>query len=324
MHANLMNAYRRCTLCPQMCRVDRLHGERGICRERATVRVAWSGLHRGEEPPVSGEKGSGMIFFSGCPLHCQYCQNRQISGDAQGQEMVEGVEVTVTELAAMMMGLQHMGAHTINLVTGTHFIPSIVAAITMARCDGLSLDIVWNSSGFERVEALHLIDPFIDLYLIDLKTLDRSVSKRFCATEQYAQNIEAVMKFINERTAATALDGEGHLRGALVRHLLFPGEVEATIEVLTFYARHLKSSTWLSLMVQFEPPVDRGEFAPVSEGEYQLLLDTLDELGIEEGFVQELEESESWIPDFKRENPFPAGFAEPLEFFLSLRRSSSR
>ncbi len=324
MHPPLMNAYSHCTLCPQLCRVDRLHGEIGICGESSTVRVAWSGLHRGEEPPISGEKGGGMIFFSGCPLHCQYCQNRQISGVAPSWEAVPGVEVTIEELSCMMTGLEAMGAATINLVTGTHFIPSIIEAIRMARAAGLTLDIVWNSSGFERVEALRLIDASIDLYLIDLKTLDPAVSRRFCATERYARTIEAVMDFIRLRGVVTALNEEGRLRGALVRHLVFPGQQAATREVLNYYAQQLKASTWLSLMVQFEPPAGDVSFPPITEEEYQGLMDLLDELGIEEGFVQELGENVSWIPDFTRDNPFPEGFAEPLEYFLTLRRSSSR
>ncbi len=324
MPPTVMQAYRRCTLCPHLCRVDRLHGEKGVCGESSTVRVAWSGLHRGEEPPVSGERGSGMIFFSGCPLHCQYCQNRQISGVAPSGESVIGVELTVEELATMMMELQAQGAVTINLVTGTHFIPSIVGAITLARSAGLSLDIVWNSSGFEHVGALRLIDPLIDLYLIDLKTLDRAVSRRFCATERYAQNITGVMDFIRDRDGETVLDDEGRLKGVLVRHLVFPGELEATREVLVHYARHLKSSMWLSLMVQFESPEQDGSFPPITEGEYQELLDLFDALGIEEGYIQELGENVSWIPDFRRDNPFPEGFADPLEYFLTLRRSSLR
>ena len=324
MPPDILNAYRRCTLCPHQCRVDRLHGETGVCGEGATVRVAWSGLHRGEEPPISGERGSGMIFFSGCTLHCQYCQNRQISGVAPSGESVIGLELTIEELATMMVSLQVQGAATINLVTGTHFIPSIIEAITMARAGGLTLDIVWNSSGFERVEALRLIDPLIDLYLIDLKTLDLAVSRRFCATERYAQQIKAVMDFIRDRRTETALNDEGRLRGALVRHLVFPGELEATREVLEYYARHLKSSLWLSLMVQFESPAQDESFPPITEGEYQELVDLVDDLGIEEGYIQELGENVSWIPDFRRDNPFPEGFADPLEYFLTLRRSSLR
>ncbi len=324
MQSNVMNAYRRCTLCPQMCRVDRLHGEIGVCGESATVRVAWSGLHRGEEPPISGERGSGMIFFSGCPLHCQYCQNHQISAVSSPGQPVLGVEVTVEELAAMMVELQAQGAATINLVTGTHFIPSIIEAIKMARSAGLVLDIVWNSSGFEHIAALRLIDPFIDLYLIDLKTLDLAVSKRFCAGERYAQNIEGVMDFIRGRCTGTGLDEDGKLKGALVRHLVFPGELAATRQVLEYYARHLMSSTWLSLMVQFEAPEGDGSFPPITEEEYQGVLELVDELGIEEGYIQELGENVSWIPDFRRDNPFPEGFADPLGYFLTLRRSSIR
>ena len=323
MNSALLNAYGRCTLCPHQCKVDRTSGEVGICGETATVRVAWSGLHRGEEPPISGDNGSGMIFFSGCPLHCQYCQNYQISGDGASGDVI-GVEVSIEELAAMMTALQRMGAATINLVTGTHFIPSIILAIDRARSDGLTLPIVWNSSGFERPEVLALLKGSIDLHLIDLKTLDRSVSRKFCATERYSEAIVPVMEFIKRDVAETVVDDAGHLSGALVRHLVFPGELEATRAVLSYFAEHLKERAWLSLMVQFEPPLGDVRFEPIDEDAYDSLLDLLDELGIEDGFVQELGENVSWIPDFRRDNPFPPEFADPLPLFLTLKRSLNR
>lgn len=324
MNGAVMNAYGRCTLCPHQCAVNRIDGEIGICGEAATVRVAWSGLHRGEEPPISSDRGSGMIFFCGCPLHCQYCQNYQISGVAALGSAVIGIDVTIDELASMMIGLEEMGAATINLVTGTHFIPSIIGAIEVARTKGLTLDIVWNSSGFERFEVLSLIDPYIDLYLIDLKTLDRGVGGRFCGSERYAEVVEPVMDFITERVAHTHIDEKGRLRGALIRHLVFPGELEASEAVLAFFSERLKKKAWLSLMVQFEPPRSDVSFEAIDEEAYQRLLDLLEALEIEDGFVQELGESVSWIPDFRRDNPFPPEFADPLPLFLSLRSSSNQ
>ena len=304
--------YRCCELCPNECRVDRTAGQVGRCSMDSTVKIAWAGLHRGEEPPVSGRRGSGMIFFCGCPLHCQYCQNYQIS-----QGGWDGVSVSEKQLASIMIALRDDGAASINLVTGTHFIPSIVTALKDAKSRGLDIPVVWNSSGYESVEALKLIDPLIDLYLVDVKTLDRGVASRFCGLERYADAIVPVMKFLRRRHPVTDL--ENGLKGTLVRHLVFPGCIDATVDFLHWYADNFRDSCRLSLMVQFVPPKEDPGFPKITKAEYDMLLDLLDELDID-GFVQETSENEIlWIPDFRRVNPFPQGFADPLEYFLELK-----
>lgn len=311
-----MNPYEACALCPHRCLVNRLEGERGGCNESSKVRIAWAGLHRGEEPPISGEAGSGMIFFSGCPLHCSYCQNCQISS-REGY----GIEIGIEALSTLMLALQEMDTKTLNLVTGTHFIPSIVEALILAKQKGLALDVVWNSSGFETIEGLSLIDPYIDLYLIDLKTLDERVSRRFCGSVRYQRSIIQVYDYLIRRRRTTFIDEEGLLKGVLVRHLLFPGELEATEEVLRYFARHLKERMYLSLMVQFEDPKKTNQFPKISQEEYERLFELLEALEIENGFVQEIEDSISWIPDFTQDEPFPATFSEVCPSFLALKRS---
>ena len=317
MEEQLSLLYECCTLCPNLCKVNRNAGQLGRCAQSSTVRIAWSGLHRGEEPPVSGEKGSGMIFFCGCPLHCQYCQNYQIS-----QKGWDGVELSVQELSALMLELQAFGAASINLVTGTHFIPSIIEAIKTAKAKGLTLPIVWNSSGYESVEALKLIDPYIDLYLIDVKTLSSDVASRFCGLASYSKAIVPVMKFLKRRHPVTDL--EHGLKGALVRHLVFPGTIDATVDFLHWFADNFRDNFLLSLMVQFVPPKDDPGFPKITETEYAMLLDLVDELDID-GFVQETSDNEIlWIPDFRRDQPFPKGFADPLPRFLSLKKDRCR
>ncbi|MGE4453813.1 MAG: radical SAM protein [Sphaerochaeta sp.] len=323
MEEQWLQAYTNCRLCPAYCAVNRTIGKKGRCGESDTIRVAWSGLHRGEEPPVTGEHGSGMIFFSGCPLHCAYCQNFQISGRGDGGSKAVGIAVSIEELAEMMLQLELLGASNVNLVTGTHFIPSIVEALKIARRKGFSLDVVWNSSGFESLEGLSLIDPYIDLYLIDLKTLREEVSATFCGLSLYARIIKDVMAYIKKTHPRTYLDEREHLKGVLVRHLVFPGTLDASKEVLAFFAEEFKSHWFLSLMVQFESPKKDNAFPFISEEEYDSLLLTLEDLEIEDGFVQELGGNVSWIPDFTQENPFPEGFATPLPYFLDLTRQSS-
>lgn len=307
-----MNPYEHCLLCPHHCGVNRLEGKKGVCNESSAVRIAWAGLHRGEEPPISGEVGSGMIFFSGCPLHCAYCQNYQISAWESF-----GYEISVNELTNLMLDLQAMGTRTLNLVTGSHYIPSIIEALLQAKRDGLTLDVVWNSSGFESSEGLTLIDPYIDLYLIDLKTLDERVSRAFCGSVRYSRSITDVYALLKTLRKQTYLSDDGILRGVLVRHLLFPGELAATKDVLRYYATELKDQMYLSLMVQFENPKDDKKLSVITPEEYELLLVLLDELEIEDGFVQEVEDSISWLPDFRQDEPFPPSFSTPSLYFLS-------
>ena len=310
--------YRACDLCPNHCLVDRTDGRMGMCGETDSVRVAWMGLHRGEEPPITGAHGSGMIFFNGCPLHCAYCQNHQIS---KIQKHPPAVSLSSEQMAALMIDLQNMGAANLNLVTGTHFIPSVIHALDIAGSNGLVLPVVWNSSGFESLEGLALIDPFVSLHLIDVKTFDSSVASRFCGTSRYVDEIGGVMDFLFERHRRTRVGKNGELTGILIRHLLFPGTLEATKEFLFWFAAKAKRHAWLSLMVQFVPPEGDDSLPTVTPAEYEELLDMLDTLGIDNGFVQELADNIPWIPDFNRDNPFPETFAEPLESFLQLKKS---
>ena len=306
--------YSECVLCPNKCRVNR-YERYGICHQSDKVRIAWSGLHRGEEPPVTGKHGSGMIFFTGCPLHCRYCQNIQISG-SDGDEY--GIEVSIEELAEIMLSLERMNAATLNLVTGTHFIPSIIDALSIARAKGLTIPMVWNSSGYESIEGLELIDRYVDLYLLDCKSIKRKVSSVFCGRAKYADCIIPVMDYIKEHHPSTDLD---NLRGTLLRHLVFPGTLNATKDFLRLFAERYKDSFVLSLMVQFVPPKDNPGFTGISDDEYDELVDLLDELGIDDGFMQERGDDDIlWIPDFREDVPFPPSFADPNPYFLELKR----
>ncbi len=288
----------------------------GACGQKDVVKVAWSGLHRGEEPPVTGEHGSGMIFFTGCPLGCAYCQNWQIS---MPSPEAYGIEVTVDELCRMMLALEQMGAATLNLVTGSHFIPSITEALDKAKGEGFSLPVVWNSSGYESLEGLALIDPYIDLYLVDVKTCDKAVARVFCGKEAYVDAIWPVMDFITSRHPHTDVEA---LSGTLVRHLVFPGTIAATRRFLRRFARDYKDSCALSLMVQFIPPKGDVDFPPMGDEDYDSLIDLLEELDIDEGFVQDRSDDDIlWIPDFRKDVPFPASFADASPYFLSLKHT---
>ena len=229
-----------------------------------------------------------------------------------------GFTVSDDELASLMLSLQEQKAASLNLVTGTHFIPSIINALETARKKGFSLPVVWNTSGFESIEGLTLIDPYVDLYLADMKSLDEKVCSVFCGKSLYASSIIPVMDFIVHNHPVTDLD---KLKGTIVRHLVFPGTLGATLDVLKYYRDHYMKHCFLSLMVQFVPPRDNdGKFAPMSDMEYDILLNALDEFGIEDGFIQERGDEILWIPDFRKDVPFPRSFADANPYFLKLKR----
>lgn len=312
---DINSLYSDCTLCPNMCHVDRTKGEKGVCAQSSTLKIAWAGLHRGEEPPITGEKGSGMVFFTGCTLHCAYCQNIQISG-ATGENW--GIEITLSELENIFLDLQQMGATTLNLVTGTHFIPSIILALDDAKKKGFSLPVVWNSSGYERVETMDLIDSYIDLYLMDAKTLSRNVASVFCGRKSYCDYIIPLLDYLKSKHPETDVF---KLKGVLVRHLVFPGTVFATKKFLKYYAEKYKDNFALSLMVQFVPPRENPGFEIITDEECEELNNLLEELEIDTGFVQEKGADDPlWIPDFTLDRPFPPSFADPSPLFLEIKK----
>lgn len=310
-----MNPYASCNLCPHHCHVDRTLGVVGVCGQLDVMNIAWIGLHKGEEPPISKILGSGTIFFTGCSLHCPFCQNEQISSAKTSFNTL----VSTDELANFMIELQEMGGASINLITGTHFIPSIRESIIIAKEKGLTLPIVWNSSGFESVEGLKLIDDLIDLYLLDIKTLNEETSSTYCSYRNYPEVVIKVLDFLLSTKRKTFVDKSGSLYGLLIRHLVFPSSLESTHEVLRYFATHVKNRAYLSLMVQFINPKEHTGEPYISENEYNELLESLEELGIDDGFVQELEDNVDWIPDFTQENPFPPHFASPLLSFIEKR-----
>lgn len=304
----LEKLYSSCQLCPHMCKVDRLNSQIGVCGASATMKVAWVGLHKGEEPPLIGKRGSGTLFFSMCPLHCRYCQNYQIS--QKGSSL--GVDLTIEELTDLLLELEKFGAANANIVTGTHYIPSIREALIRAKERGFSLPVVWNSSGFERVEALSLIDELIDIYLVDIKSLDKEVAKIYCGSPRYVDQIKEVIEYM--------IQSEN--KRVIVRHLIYPQTFEATKEVLEYFASVAKERALFSLMTQFIPPHNES-LLPITTRTYNRLLALLEKLEIEEGFVQEQGHHSDWIPDFTKENPFPKEFATVLPAFSKLRDKSS-
>lgn len=289
-----------CELCPRACGVNRREGEAGICCMDSTMRIARASLHQWEEPCLSGTKGSGTVFFSGCPLHCVYCQNYRIAaGDC-------GVPVTVPELRDIFLKLQAMGAHNINLVTPTHFVPSIADALEQAKTAGLTLPIVYNTSSYETVDTLARMDGLVDIYLPDMKYYSPDLAKQYSSAPDYFQVASAAIAEMYQQVGDPVFRADGMLQsGVLVRHLLLPGQVRDSKRVVRYLWKTYHNHIFLSLMCQYTPLPHVAASYPelarrVTLEEYEELVDYAVDLGITQAYTQEMESaSESFIPDFE-------------------------
>jgi len=297
--------------------VNRLEGQRGFCGETADLRLAFAGIHKGEEPSITGAGGSGTIFVSGCNLGCAFCQNYQLSyGKPLSKEGI-GRVVLQEEFAEICLALEKRGAENINIVTGSHAAPALALGITAARKKGLSIPVLWNSSGYDGMESLEILKDLVDVYLPDLKTLDSNFAEKFFNAANYPEHAEtAILKMMEYRELR--LD-KTMLSGVMVRHLVIPGFLDNTRQVLSWFAEHCKGKALLSLMTQFTP-VGTDATIParyVSEDEYETVLFMLDEFGIDDGFCQELVTGSDWLPDFTRANPFSSELSVPVWHYKS-------
>lgn len=278
-----------CELCPRRCRADRAAGERGVCGATDTLRLARAALHFWEEPPISGEAGSGTVFFSGCPLKCVYCQNHEISTGNFG------IDVSPERLAQIMLELQDQGALNINLVTATHYAHLLPEAIAAARARGLVIPIVYNTSGYERVEAVRELDDLVDIWLTDFKYADAELGCALSHVPDYpsvAQSALIEMARQLERHGGGAARADGTwTRGIIVRHLVLPGHTEDSCRVLDLIWDAV-GDVPISVMNQYTPNAAMraagGELArAVTREEYERVLDHADDLGFTQMFWQE-------------------------------------
>ena len=280
---------RACDLCPRRCGVNRLKRERGYCRSGEAPMVASSNVHVWEEPPISGTRGSGTIFFSNCTAHCLFCQNYPIS------QLGVGRAVSTEELADMMIRLQRQGCHNINLVTPTHYVPQILSAVEAAAGRGLKIPLVYNTSGYECPDILRLLDGVVDVYLPDAKYADETVARRLSGFREYVKhNRVALLEMQRQVGSDLATDAEGMaVRGMIVRHLVLPEGLSQTPQVLAWIAGNLSQNTYVSLMSQYFPAhksVGHPELGRrLRTGEYEQALAAFEAVGLERGWRQELE-----------------------------------
>ncbi len=268
-----------CTLCPRQCLVNRAAGETGICHTGKNARVSSIHAHFGEEPPLVGTHGSGTIFFTGCNLMCNFCQNWDISHEGYGQE------VSDRELAEMMLALQENGCHNINFVTPSHVVPQILSAIEKAAQKGLNLPLVYNSSGYDRAETLAMIDGIIDIYMPDFKFWDENTAEMTCDARDYPETARTALAEMHRQVGDLVIskDGLAH-RGLLVRHLVIPEDIAGTRQIMRFIARRISKNTYVNVMSQYRPAGRAQDVPalsrPLSASEYRQALAVAREEGI--------------------------------------------
>lgn len=255
----LKEIYENCSLCPRDCRVDRTKKQLGKCRATSTVKVSSAFPHFGEERPLVGQKGSGTIFLSHCGLRCVFCQNYTLSFEG------EGVEVTDERVAEAMLKLQNLGCHNINWVTPTHYVPSLVRALQLAIPMGLRLPIVYNTSGYEKLETLQLLDGIVDIYMPDFKYWDTAHAGKFSnEAYSYPHYARIAVKEMYRQVGDLRRNGRGIAeRGLLVRHLVMPNQIAGTPEVLKFIAEEISTSTYVNIMRQYRPEYRAREYPEI-------------------------------------------------------------
>lgn len=294
-----------CTLCPRNCHANRsgnLVPSKGICGETKTIRLARAALHFWEEPCISGEQGSGTVFFSGCTLRCVFCQNHSIANGTVGKE------VSIEQFSKILLNLQQKGANNINLVTPTHFVPQIAKGIMLARNEGLHLPIVYNTSGYETVETLKLLDGIVDIYLPDLKYKSALLSKKYSFADDYFSIACKALDEMYRQVGEPTFDEHGIMKkGMIVRHLLLPGCIKDSKAVISYLYHRFGDHIYISIMNQYTPMPAISLRYPelnrtVSDEEYEEVVDYAIDLGVENGFIQEGETAdESFIPSFNYE-----------------------
>ncbi len=292
---------RDCALCPRNCHVDRTRGRKGYCRMTDRLVVARAALHYWEEPCLSGERGSGTVFFSGCGLGCVYCQNHSISRGLAGKK------ISIERLSEVFLELEEKGAHNINLVTPTHFVPQIISAISLARRKGLRLPLVYNSSGYEKVETLKLLEGHIDIYLPDMKYFDEAPATKYSKCKDYFHYASGAIAEMVRQAGEPVFDEKGIMqKGVIVRHLILAGCLGDSKNIIRFLHETFGDKIYISIMNQYTPvnPVERYPEINrrITKGEYDELVDYAVGLGVKNGFIQEGETAlESFIPEFNNE-----------------------
>lgn len=289
-----------CKLCPVKCKVNRNEGKNGKCKAGAKVKIARAGLHFYEEPCISGTNGSGTVFFTGCNLKCVYCQNYKVSQEYLGQE------IEVEDLADSFLKLEKEGANNINLVTGFMFVPHIIKALDIAKERGLKIPVVYNSSGYESIDTLKMLDGYVDIYLPDLKYYYNDLAQDLSGVNNYFETACEAIKEMYRQVGAPKFDENGMIKkGMIIRHLVLPDHILNSKKVLEWISKNIDKDVYVSVMAQYFPTykaMERDDInRKLTDEEYDRVKEYLDEFGIVNGYFQEIEENEEkYVPDFDK------------------------
>ena len=285
-NALLKGSLESCAICPRKCRADRTKGKAGYCRALLNPVIYNYAPHRGEEPPISGKKGSGTIFFSHCNMKCIYCQNYYFS------QLDKGEETSIEKLAGMMLGLQSKGCHNINFVSPTHYLPQILMALEIALKGGLAIPIVYNTSGYESIDMIRLLKGIVDIYLPDMRYSDNAMAKRYSDAPDYVEcNREAILEMQRQVGNLQLNDQEIAIKGLIIRLLVLPDGISGTEASLRFIGDSISKNSYLSIMSQYYPTFKAYDHKEISRGvtpeEYSNIVDEAKLLGLNNGWTQE-------------------------------------
>ena len=291
-----MEELKKCTLCPHECKVNRIKGEIGRCKADSNVKISLADLHFYEEPCISGKNGSGAIFFTGCNMNCKFCQNYEIS------QLNKGKTVTCQDLTNQFLELQEKGANNINLVTGCIYVPQIVEAIKNAKNQGLKIPVVYNSSGYEKVETLKMLDGLVDVYLPDLKYYYNDLAKELSGIKNYFEIATNAIKEMYRQVKNPVFDENGIIqKGLIIRHLVLPNHLQNTKQVLKWIKKNMNPKIYVSVMAQYFPQYKALECDDINrkltKSEYEEIEKYIYSLEFENGYMQDLEENEEkYVP----------------------------
>lgn len=293
------NILKNCCLCPRACHADRTGGKVGYCGADDKIRIGGYSLHMWEEPCISGENGSGTVFFSHCCMKCVFCQNYRISTENHGSI------VTEDELAEIFLKLEKMGANNINLVTPTHYVPQIIKALDIAKNQNLTLPVIYNCGGYETVETIKMLKGYVDIFLPDFKYFDDKYALKYSGAKDYFKYASAALEQMYSQTGKCRFDDKGMIKsGVIVRHLMLPGLTFDTKKILDYLNREYGNNIYISIMNQYTPldtlPADFPELnRKINPSLYDSMLDYAEKIGIENAFIQLGDTAdESFIPDF--------------------------
>lgn len=291
----------KCTICPHNCKVNRIQGQKGNCQATDKVEIARADLHFFEEPCISGENGSGTVFFSHCNLHCQYCQNYEISQEGKGKE------VTIDKLAEIFLKLQEKGANNINLVTPTMYVYQIREALEIAKKNGLNLPVIYNTNTYENIQTIQALDGYVDVYLPDLKYYSDEIAQKYSKIDKYFETATKAILEMHKQVGSVKFDDKGIIqKGIMIRHLVLPNHLQNSKHILKWIKENMPEDIYVNVMAQYFPTYRAKQIPGIdrklTKKEYAEIETYFYTLDFQNGYIQELgEHEEEYVPDFNLE-----------------------